>query len=108
MIKQFGCVLLLAATALPVLAQTVDEQLLAAQMAYQQANNLQEQAQARLTQAQASKQQADQRLADAQMAAQRAVEELSAATAAQSAASEQLQQQTRQLKEAWQRKEGGG
>ncbi|WP_199053275.1 hypothetical protein [Aquitalea sp. ASV15] len=108
MIKKFACVLWLATMALPALAQTLDEQLLAAQMAYQQANNLQEQAQARLTQAQAAKQQADQRLADAQMAAQRAAEELSAATAANTAASEQLQQHTRQLQEAWQRKEAGG
>jgi hypothetical protein len=52
---------MLLAAPLPLLAQTVDEQLLSAQMAYQQANNLQEQAAERLKQAQAAKQQADQR-----------------------------------------------
>lgn len=107
MIKHFALLLLLAAP-LSALAQTVDEQLLAAQMAYQQASNLQEQAEARLKQAQAAKLQADQRLADAQSAVQRAADELSAASSAQAAASQQMQQQAQQLHEAWQRKEAGG
>lgn len=107
MIKRFAFVLLLAAP-LPLLAQTVDEQLLSAQMAYQQANNLQEQAAERLKQAQAAKLQADQRLADAQAAVQRATEELAAAGTADSVAKQQMQQQTQQLNEAWKRKEAGG
>jgi len=107
MIKQFAVVLLLAAP-LPLLAQTVDEQLLSAQMAYQQANNQQEQEAERLKQAQAAKQQADQRLLDAQNAVQKATDELAAATSADAAAKQQMQQQTQQLNEAWKRKEAGG
>jgi hypothetical protein len=107
MIKHFTFVMLLAAP-LPLLAQTVDEQLLAAQMAYQQANNVQEQAAERLKQAQTAKSQADQRLLDAQAAVQRANDELAAAGSADAAAKQQMQQQTQQLNEAWKRKEAGG
>ncbi|WP_287880407.1 hypothetical protein [Aquitalea sp.] len=107
MIKHFAFVMLLAAP-LPLLAQTIDEQLLSAQMAYQQANNMQEQAAERLKQAQAAKLQADQRLADAQAAVQRATDELAAAGSADAAAKQQMQQQTKQLDEAWKRKDAGG
>jgi len=108
MIRRFAFPLVLAMVALPALAQTADEQLLAAQISYQQANNLQEQAAARLKQAQEAKLQADQRLADAQHAVQQANEELSAATTGQASAEQRMQQQTQLLNEAWKRKEAGG
>jgi hypothetical protein len=90
------------------LAQTVDEQLLSAQMAYQQANNQQEQAAERLKQAQVAKQQADQRLLDAQNAVQKAQMSWLRPAVPTWLPRQQMQQQTQQLNEAWKRKEAGG
>jgi len=107
MLTRYGF-LLLATVPLLALAQTADEQLLSAQMAFQQAKSQQQQADDKLQQAQAAKSLADQQLADAQHKAQQAQDDLNAATAIQKATTQLFQQQTQQLQDAWKRKESGG
>lgn len=92
---------------MPALAQTADEQLLAAQMYYQQVRGAQQKADARLTQAETDKAKAEQRLADAQAGLSGANTELEAAKTAQAAAAQASEAATKALNEAWQRKEGG-
>ncbi|MDF0605640.1 hypothetical protein HZU77_008245 [Neisseriaceae bacterium TC5R-5] len=90
-----------------VLAQTADEQLLAAQMYYQQIGGQQQDADARVSKAQEAKAQAQQRLADAQQILERANGELSTAQAAQQQAQQAAQAAVQALNEAWRRKESG-
>ncbi|BEV72415.1 MULTISPECIES: hypothetical protein [unclassified Paludibacterium] len=99
-------VLLLAMTAGAV-AQSVDEQLLAAQMAYQQGDAQLTQATNRRVQAESAKQLADQRLLDAQAAVERSNAELAAAKAAEDAAKQTMDTLTSSLSEAWKRKDAG-
>ncbi|MBX9297019.1 hypothetical protein [Chromobacterium vaccinii] len=105
--------LMLSATLLAALAaggawaQSADEQLLAAQMAFQQAQTQQRQLDGRLKTAQDEKAVAEQRLAGAQAALDKANAELAAATDAQSRGKQALDQATQTLNQAWQRKEGG-
>ncbi|MBK0414818.1 hypothetical protein [Chromobacterium haemolyticum] len=107
--KVNGIVAVLAALALPalVLAQTADEQLLAAQMYYQQVRGTQQKADARLAQAESDKVKAEQRLAEAQAGLSGANAELEAAKSAQAAAAQISEAATKALNEAWQRKDSG-
>lgn len=104
-----GIVAALAALVLPALAvaQTADEQLLAAQMYYQQVRGAQQKADARLTQAESDKLKAEQRLSEAQAGLSGATAELEAAKSAQAAAAQTSEAATKALNEAWQRKDGG-
>jgi len=86
-------------------AQTVDEQLLAAQIAYQQGNTQLSRADAALQQAQQAKKAADARLVDAQNAVQQSDAALTAAIAAQAAAKQSMDQLSGNLSSAWQRKD---
>jgi len=90
------------------LAQTADEQLLAAQMAFQDASSHVSSAKQVLKSAEDAKKLADGRLADAQAAAQKASADLAAAQSAKSAADSVERQATQALNAAWQRKESGG
>src|SRR5574343_1343143 len=106
--KRFtACLLVVLAT--PVLAQNsgnVDAQLLAAQMAYQEAHGKQEQPRRQLQQAGDELKLAEKRLADAQQALQQAQQQQAQAVADKQAADTAMQQATQRLKEAWQQKEG--
>ncbi|AXK38639.1 hypothetical protein DWG20_03910 [Crenobacter cavernae] len=86
-------------------AQTIDEALLAAQMAYQQADGQSGQSALRLKSAESALTQAQQRLADAQNAVTRAESELSAAKSAEEVARRRLAASADSLKSAWARKE---
>ncbi|WP_293766040.1 hypothetical protein [uncultured Aquitalea sp.] len=92
---------------LTALAQSPDEQLLSAQMAFQQANGQKAQLDDRVKRATEAKARAEQRLLDAQNAMQQANNEFNAAAAAQASAQQILQQATTALNDAWKRKDGG-
>lgn len=88
-------------------AQTPEEGVLAAQMAYQQASRSADAAQVRLDAVRQAKSLAEARLADAQTELQRREKELGEAAAIAEKATRQLQTAEQRLREAWQRKEGG-
>ncbi|HJV03413.1 MAG TPA: hypothetical protein VJ752_22945 [Burkholderiaceae bacterium] len=98
-----GCLLLLSGLAW---AQTPEEEVLAAQMTYQQASRVSDAAQARLEAARQAKKLAEARLADAQNELQRRDKELGEAAATAASTTRQLQTAEQRLKEAWQHKEG--
>lgn len=99
--------LILLGLAAAAVAQTVDEQLLAAQMAYQQGDAQLTQATARRARAEADKKAADQRLLDAQAAVKRADAELEIARSQEGAAKQTMDQLSGALSEAWKRKDQG-
>lgn len=86
-------------------AQTVDEQLLAAQMAYQQANNQVAAALDKLRLVQEEKRRTDQRLSDVQVAAKQSTSQLADAESRLEAARATLFQVSEQLAKAWALKE---
>ncbi|KJH69131.1 hypothetical protein A203_07815 [Chromobacterium violaceum] len=102
-----GAPLLAALASGAAWAQSADEQLLAAQMAFQQAQSQQRLLDGKLKAAQDEKALAEQRLAGAQAALDKANAELAAATDAQARAKQGLDQATQTLNQAWQRKESG-
>ena len=103
MLKRIALALLL----LPglVWAQTPEEEVLAAQMAYQQASRSADAAQARLDTVRQAKSLAEARLADARTEWQRREKELGEAAASAEGAARQLQAVEQRLREAWRRKE---
>lgn len=88
-------------------AQTPEEDLLSAQMAYQQASRSADAAQGRLSAARQAKSLAETRLAEARAELQRREQELADAATAGEATTRQLLTVEQRLKQAWQRKEGG-
>lgn len=88
-----------------VWAQTPEEEVLAAQMAYQQASRSADAAQARLDAVRQAKNLAEARLVDARNELQRREKELSEAAASAEGATRQLQAVEQRLREAWRRKE---
>lgn len=105
--KNFALVLLLLPLSMAAGAQTVDEQLLSAQMAYQQGDAQLNLATQRAKQAEEAKKLADARLIDAQRAVQKSDAELAQAKAAQDAAKQLMDQLSNNLSEAWKRKDSG-
>ena len=105
--KNFALVLLLLPLSMTVGAQTVDEQLLSAQMAYQQGDAQLSLATQHMKQAEEAKKLADGRLIDAQRAVQKSDAELAQAKAAQDSAKQLMDQLSNSLSEAWKRKDGG-
>ena len=103
-ISMLALMLLLASSLL--FAQAADEQLLAAQMAYQQGSAQLSQVVEKRIQAESSKTTADQRLADAQAAQQKATTDLATAQAMEAAAKKTMDQLTTDLNAAWKRKQG--
>jgi septal ring factor EnvC (AmiA/AmiB activator) len=103
LLAALACTMLLAPVAR---ADTPDEALLAAQMAYQQGNDQLAQSADRLKRASDAKQLADKRLADAQTAAADSANELAAAQAANARAREIMQKLGTDLDDAWKRKDG--
>jgi chromosome segregation ATPase len=103
--KNLALVLLLSIA--PVAgAQTADEQLLSAQMAYQQGDAQLSQASGREKQAEQDKAMADARLLDAQAAVQKSAADLATAKSALDSAKQQMEQLSQALREAWKRKDG--
>lgn len=88
-----------------VWAQTPEEEVLAAQMAYQQASRGADAAQVRLDAVRQGKSLAEARLADAQTELQRREKELGEVAAAAEGATRQLQAAEQRLREAWRHKE---
>lgn len=86
-------------------AQSVDESLLAAQMAYQQANSQVTDALAQVNQAQEEKRRADKQLTDAQSAVKLSTEHLAEAESRLEAARAKLALVGEQLAKAWASKE---
>jgi hypothetical protein len=101
--KTMALALLLAAGTLQ--AQTVDQQLLAAQMAYQSADSRLESARRQKQQAEAEQRLAAQRLEQAQQQLAQANLQLQHADSQLLAAESGLQQAQQVLKDAWQQKE---
>lgn len=105
MLKRTVLVLLLSSPL--AWAQTPEEDVLAAQMAYQQVSRSADAAQVRLDTVRQAKSLAEARLADAQTELQHREKELADAAATAESATRQLQKVEQRLREAWQRKEGG-
>ncbi|WP_051229500.1 hypothetical protein [Paludibacterium yongneupense] len=99
----FACGLLVSSAAW---ADSPDEALLAAQMAYQQGDEQLSQSMERLKRASEAKSEADRRLLDAQNAVTASANELSAAQAANDRAREIMQKLGAALDDAWKRKDG--
>ncbi|SME91333.1 hypothetical protein [Pseudogulbenkiania subflava] len=98
-----GCLLLLLSGL--VWAQTPEEEVLSAQMAYQQTSRSADTALRRLDAAQQAKKLAEARLADAQNELQRREKDVSEAAAAAESATRQLQASEQHLRQAWQHKD---
>lgn len=104
MLKRVALVLLLLSGL--VWAQTPEEEVLAAQMAYQQASRRADAAQVHLGEVRQAKNLAEARLTDAQTELQRREKELGEAATSADGATRQLQAAEQRLREAWRRKEG--